>query len=366
MNKKNLDQALAALADALASQENPNTVVGPMEFIKKLPWRSLSGDHINGGKITNFSSAGITDRASTEQLVITNDGVAIAAIKDNLIVNGDIAAKTVKADVLEVKEIKADIKLEKDAPITFGGANVYGKGLLWTSKDYTKQFVFQSNPDRFFSTEFLDVQKGKGFSVNGIKVLDEAELGTTVVKSNLREVGRLKGLIVDGSMSINQYMYYNSSSDRLGLGTEEPNAALSICDQGIEIVLGSSEYSNAAIGVFNSADLEIVTDNTPRITIKAGGDIDLGNKNTSPIKVSVNGTLSINVRTPDPRTDLHVSGAIKFNNTLHLKGSEPPSSGSFNQGDIVWNSNPQQRHFVGWICTQGGTPGIWNQFGEIK
>jgi hypothetical protein len=76
--------------------------------------------------------------------------------------------------------------------------------------------------------------------------------------------------------------------------------------------------------------------------------------------------MGVNVGTPDPRTNLHVGGAIKFNDTLHLKGTRTPEGGSFKQGDIVWNSEPQQRQFIGWVCIQSGTPGIWAAFGEIR
>jgi hypothetical protein len=76
--------------------------------------------------------------------------------------------------------------------------------------------------------------------------------------------------------------------------------------------------------------------------------------------------MGVNVGNIDPRASLHVGGALKFNDTLHLKGNRPPEGGGFKQGDIVWNSEPQQRHFVGWVCIQSGNPGIWTGFGEIK
>lgn len=242
--------------------------------------------------------------------------------------------------------------------------DVSGKGFLWAGQGNTKQFIF--NNDKFFSSETIDLGKDKSISINNIKVLDSTELGQTVTKSNLREVGRLKGLLVDGSMSVNQYMFYDARTDRLGLGTDQPNAAVSICDQGVEIMLGASEFNKAAIGTFNSTDVELVTDNTVRVSIGANGNIVLGNRNFGPIQVLVQGTLGVDVNTPDPRVKLHVNGAVKFNDKLHLSGTAPPDGGSFNVGDIVWNSNPQQRHYVGWICTQAGNPGIWNQFGEIK
>ncbi len=274
---------------------------------------------------------------------------------DNLsaLLNDILAEKNQDTNIVELSYLK------------FNG-DIEGKGLIWAGRGHTKQFVYQPSPDRFFSSETIDLAKDRAVTINGVKIIDDKELGTSITKSSLREVGRLRGLIVDGSLSVNQFLYYNATSDRLGLGTEEPNAALSICDQGVEIVIGSREYNKAGIGVYNSSDLELITDNTTRITISAGGNIELGNRNNGPIQVLVHGTMGINVGTPDPRTNLHIGGAIKFNDTLHLKGTRPPEGGSFKQGDIVWNSEPQQRHYVGWICIQSGNPGIWAQFGEIR
>jgi len=266
-------------------------------------------------------------------------------------------------DILSEKN--QDTNIVELSYLKFNG-DIEGKGLIWAGRGHTKQLVYQPSPDRFFSSETIDLAKDRAVTINGIKIIDDKELGTSITKSSLREVGRLRGLIVDGSLSVNQFLYYNATSDRLGLGTEEPNAALSICDQGVEIVIGAREYNKAGIGVYNSSDLELITDNTTRVTISAGGNIELGNRNNGPVQVLVHGTMGINVATPDPRTSLHIGGAIKFNDTLHLKGTRPPEGGSFKQGDIVWNSEPQQRNYVGWICIQSGNPGIWAQFGEIR
>ena len=264
-------------------------------------------------------------------------------------------------DILSTKN--QDTNIVELSYLKFNG-DIEGKGLIWAGSGYTKQFVYQ--PNHFFSSESIVLAKDKTLSIDGVEVLSDKALGASITKSNLREVGRLKGLVVDGSFNVNGYLFFNATADRLGLGTDQPNAAFSICDEGVELVLGSRQSTKGGIGTFNSADLELVTDNTARLIIKAGGDIELGNKNNGPVKVSVNGSLGINVGTTDPRSALHVGGAIKFNDTLHLKGSAAPDSGSYNQGDIVWNSHPQPRGYVGWICIKGGAPGMWNPFGEIK
>ena len=244
--------------------------------------------------------------------------------------------------------------------------DINGKGILWTGQGYNKQFIFSSNPDRFFLSETLDLARGKSISINNIDVLSEKELGPTVTKSNLREVGHLKGLIVDGGFRVNQYLVYDANTDRLGLGTEEPKAALDIVDQNIEIVIGASDPNVGFIGTFNSTDLELGTDNTARITIQAGGNIVLGNPSQGDSKVTVLGKLGVNVSSIDPRSSLHVNGALKFNDKLHLSGNSEPTSGAFNEGDIVWNADPRPGKFVGWVCTRAGNPGVWNGFGRIE
>ncbi len=273
-------------------------------------------------------------------------------------------------DVLSqaLKQLAADKTATFDKPFldfhAAQGESNFGKGIIFSGQGTTKQFIL-TEPDRFFSSENIDLAKDKGFLVNGIKVLDSKELGTTVTKSNLREVGRLRGLIVDGSVSVDNYLYYNSSINRLGLGTEAPNSALSVAEMGIEVMLGTSDESHGIVGTFASTDFDIVTDNTSRISVKANGDIGLGNPNRSPIQVTVNGKLSVGVRTPDPNVDLHVAGAVRLNNKLHMISDLPPMKGTFNKGDIVWNANPQPKGCIGWVCTRAGDPGEWNPFGII-
>lgn len=373
MNQDRIDQALSALGFALKEQQDQNPLNNPLAFVAKMPKRCLTGDHINGGTILKFKSSGITDSATKEQLLIedgkvTVPSLVVSRIVGDLNVDGNVNAnevvsKTITADVLNVKEIKADIQFEKSTPIVFDSDR--GIGMLWKSKDYTKQFVFNRNPDKFFSSESIDLGKGKKFSVNGITVLSDTELGATVTKSNLRTVGRLNGLIVDGSAIINDYLFYDSNTDRLGLGTDEPNGTLSIAEDGIELVFGTKDSTVGYFGTYGSNNLNIVTDNTPRILLSAGGDIQLGNPKNPPVRVSVHGKLAVKVANPDPEVDLHVNGAIKFNGKMHRYDKSYPTAGAYNPGDIVWNIDPKVKSYVGWVCVKAGSPGLWEPFGKI-
>jgi hypothetical protein len=46
-------------------------------------------------------------------------------------------------------------------------------------------------------------------------------------------------------------------------------------------------------------------------------------------------------------------------------GSAAPTTGTWTQGDIVFNWSPTAGGFIGWVCTAGGPPGTWNTFGAI-
>jgi hypothetical protein len=246
-----------------------------------------------------------------------------------------------------------------------GETNI-GKGIIWTGDGPGKQITLNAKPDRFFISEHIDLSKEKQILIGGVKVLDEQELGPSVTKSNLTKVGRLKGLIVDGSLSVNQFLYYNSTLDRLGIGTDEPNATFSTYANGLEVMMGTTDDMHGMVGTYAGHDLDIVTSNTARIIVRANGNIDLGHPDKKPIQVKINGKLSVGVEVPDPAVDLHVSGPVRFNNKIHLSANAPPTSGTYNVGDIVWNAAPRVGVGIGWVCLRAGSPGLWYPFGEIK
>ena len=369
-----IDQALETLALALKDLEPKPPVINYRDIVNSIPLRALSGDHIAGGVIRNFASSGITDTSMTAQINISDNGVAITALNVTNIVNDVIFDKsitvngTVKVNRLEVNELQADLRIERSSSLEFKAEKnnpVYGKGLLWIGNGYTKQWVYNTEPDCFFSSESINLASGKSITISGVTALTATSIGSGIEKSNLREVGRLRSLNVEGDVNFNNNIYYNASSRRLGLGTDTPHAAISIADNNIELVLGGTQESHGAIGTFTSSDLELVTDNIARITVRSNGDIILGNTNKPPAQVSVHGKLAIGVNTPDPSVDLHVSGAIKFSNNRHAAGEAAPIYGSFTHGDIVWNTKPTPGGWIGWVCIGSGTPGTWIEFGAV-
>jgi hypothetical protein len=375
MAENNLDKAIAYLGTSL--QTLVQQANGPVDYIdlpNKIPKRSLSGDHINGGTIIKFASTGIKDEATSPQILVKDSAVefkniVVDTVKGSLVVENAITAKTLSVDILEVREIKTEMKLGQSASLEVqvsAGENLIGKGMLLKGQGPTKQFIFNINPDKFVSTEHIELIKDREYRIDGNAVLSATALGSSVVKSNIRELGRLRGLIVDGTVTLGQYAFFNDTTNRFGLGIESPNAGLSVCEDGIEVMLGTYENNRGMVGTYASTPFDLVTDNTSRINISTNGNILLGNRTQAPIEVQVHGKMSLGVKSMDPRVDLHVAGSVKFQDHIHQYMDTAPDNGTYNRGDIVWNTNPEVGKCVGWVCVRAGSPGSWMPFGEIK
>jgi hypothetical protein len=355
-----------------------NIDVNWVDFIKKIPNRALSGDLINGGTIRNFASAGIKDVATSNKILIKDEAVFIDTMEVKNFRGSVQVEKTLKtaelevegllkAGKIEVRELKADLRLERTTPLEFKTSAenpVYGKGMIWSGTGSTKQFILHE-PDILFSTENINLNSGKSYMIDKIKVLDIKELGSSIVKSNLKEVGTLKNLSVSGDVVFNSHIFYNHVSGRLSIGTEEPNSNFSIVENNVELQLGIKEGKRIILGSYGYHDVDIISDNTTRMTVGADGNIVLGNKNSPPTTVHIHGKIGVGVNQIDPNVDLQVKGSIKFNNKTHAHGEQAPEQGSYNVADIVWNLEPRTGRPVGWVCVRGGTPGDWKPFGIV-
>ncbi|GJQ44053.1 MAG: hypothetical protein JETCAE03_35510 [Ignavibacteriaceae bacterium] len=57
------------------------------------------------------------------------------------------------------------------------------------------------------------------------------------------------------------------------------------------------------------------------------------------------------------------TGSLELNNNSITYASSAPTTGTWKQGDIVFNSGVDDEGYAGWVCTSAGTPGTWYQFG---
>ena len=434
-----------------------------------------------------FSSQGIDDLATQPSLTVTNGRITV--------------------DTIEPKK-----------EIIFAANNlseVEGKGIKWSDGRKTKSFIFKNG--MISSDLSINLSEDKDFQINSTSVLNFTELGNTVTKSNLKQLGTLKNLRVSGSAELGDFVFVNSDLNRIGINTDSPMLALGLRENGVEVSIGSNKSETGTIGTTSSSHLDIVTDNTPRITISRQGDvrihgklivddlvtertpwmmfketttqtnygkgilwsglkgpnkqfvlqtspdrlfstesIDLGQErvymidreivlnkttlgrtvtessltklgvleelqvagdaaiarrlstnqieigrfvlNENELKVlnnfsitrndvvdfsinqnitignsanlnrpvSIFGNLSIGLAQPQEGVSLTVEGPVSFDRKKFQVGNSTPTSGLYNKGDIVWNSDPKPTDYIGWVCVTSGSPGYWLPFGAIS
>jgi len=359
-------QGLAELGNAL------EVIANRVVPVQRIEDRQLTGNAIQGGKITQFRSTGITDSANKTILLVDNNGITVDTVNTDTI-DGDVTvtgALTVAGHLecksLHVDELTADIRQQRSDSLMFDSSNgdsPIGKGLVWQGEGTIKSFILQTNPSRLYSSEPIDLHREASYQIDNVTVLTADTLGETITKSSLRKVGRLQGLTVDGDVNIDDFVFWDGGAMRLSIGTEAPNGQLSISSEVAEFIVDPI-HESVKLGTYSTSELQVITDNTPRITISPYGHVTIGQQSNSDTKVSVFGKVGFGVS--NPSTNFEVAGPIKFEGKKFGRGSAAPATGLWSKGDIIWNNEPVPGGWIGWICVREGTPGEWKPFGHIE
>jgi len=300
---------------------------------------------------------GILDN-TTQQVLVLND--------DHVILRGNVKIHGVlDVGLVRTTEIISDSRYEKKFLVFAApeGTQLAGTGLLWQDKIQNKQLVYRTNPDCFFLSEHVDLPNEKAYLIGGQPVITATELGASITKSNLRNIGTLDKLNVAGNVNFGDFVF--STRQRFSIGREDGDAVFSVFDEpnNVQIILEGNEDGRAKIGTFNNKGVDIVVGNQTRLTVGTNGNIVLGRESNSNTLINLYGKVGVDVK--NPSEEFEVSGNIKFQNKLFAVGDRAPTVGSYQVGDIVWNSGPMISNYIGWVCTMGGSPGTWAPFGQI-
>jgi hypothetical protein len=308
------DSVSTIVADRMNEFIFPENSIDPRAL--KIQDFKLSGDHISGGIIENFSSLGIEDRASQVALTILDESIVVEnnlltkdmtvegsmTINGNFIVNGQVPENT-----------------------------EFFKTLVTQTTNNTLQSINQSLFSNYSSTIFDKIRQ-EGLDLNkitfdGSEIITSNALGPAVVNSNLQTLGELKELRVSGESLITQTLYVTSK--RVGINTIEPSAALTVWDDEIEIVAKKKSRDTALLGTSRQQKLVLTANNKNNIILSEDGSAQID--------------------------DLHI-GPMRFT-TANL----PPNFNS-ERCHVVWNTNPNPGGPLGWICLGGAN---WANFGII-
>jgi hypothetical protein len=294
----------------------PSKAVDPRELI-------IPADNINGGVFKAFESTGIQDRATQCQITLQDD---------NTVVENKLIAQEL--------HVVGAITIEKDA--VFKG-NVTVEGVMAQDSAFVKQIVdivadhfnkkyedgtFDQYTDRVFMRIAEEGIDASIVLVGQNPVVDfGGTLAPTVVNSNLQSVGALKELQVIGETLLDQTLYV--SNKRVGINTIEPERALDLWDQEVQIIAGKRQKDTAIFGTIRDQNLIISANGKEQLTVGSDGSVTVKN--------------------------------VNIGRTNHSSAPRMPTDNR-PMGHIVWNENPAIGAPIGWVSLGGAR---WSAFGLI-
>lgn len=219
--------------------------------------------------------------------------------------------------------------------------DVTDKGLFWTSGTTSAKLVYAGNK-KIFTDAHLDLGLDSTYKIHGSTVLSATALGGGVSSSNLRKVGRLEKLSVDGDTNLGDFAFFNTVANRLGLGTEEPTHDISIVSNNVEIGIGSPRYNLAVLGAVSNHDVSIITDNIPRITVKNNGEVIIGDIVNREGVVKIYGTLQVDSVVSDTRIERSSSLTFVPNLDTSVYGKGIVWAGGDTQKEMVLRADPDR------------------------
>lgn len=196
--------------------------------------------------------------------------------------------------------------------------------------------------DRLWADSNLDLSADHVYKIDNTPILSANELGVTVTKSNLREIGTLKTLEVSGTTTLAEFAHFNSANGRLGLGTTDANASISILDNDVEIAIGSPEPGIAHFGTYSTSDVAIISDNIPRILVKSNGEVIIGSESGKSGVLRVHGSLHVDNFVSDTRVERTSSLEFKANRDASIYGLGLLWTAERNNKELIMRSDPDR------------------------
>jgi hypothetical protein len=307
-----------------------------------------------GSPATNLATIG--SNSNHDVGIITDNITRILVKNSGEVVIGDPIGKNGVVRIngsLYVDNLISDTRLDRSSPLQFQATtdqSIYGLGISWIGTGANRQLIMMSGPDRIYSSESIDLAEDKMFYINGRPVVTSTSLGSSILQSNLTTVGALQNLTVIGNTELHGAV--DASNSIITVGT---------------LVFNNGEQS-VTIGTNGINSSGTVTISSQESLILSGNkdSIEIGSKTNNRKPIKVFGPLSVGINNPDPTVNFSVNGDVSIGNKRFTNGTASPTSGSYELGDICWNSNPVAANYIGWVCVSAGNPGQWLPFGEIK
>jgi hypothetical protein len=258
-----------------------------------------------------------------------------------------------------------------------------------------------------------NVHIGYGSTTGGIGLKIESDtLNTGVISANNCVFGRVDntdiGLIIDGNAALDSFVfnacYFGGKTATVQLGQSSSgvvrNAVLNGCHYECRNSNGSAiEIYNVRGGGINGGSIQGYGTLVNGIIFKSGTTTRRFNvfgieansvltnfynnegattledcilqaciKTGTAVTNQFSGTFTSCQRFDETkfRLDSIVPENIYLGGRKHTYGTVAPTTGTWNQGDVVYNTTPSASGYMGWTCVTSGSPGTWKGFGAIQ
>lgn len=266
-------------------------------------------DHLITELSKNFQSTGITDQASATQLTVM-DGVVVVegeTVTKDLSVEGN---STIKGTLV----VKGDLGVQGRIAVDNRAWQELSEHVGSVTYDRIKQDFAQELTQSMLETvrEGIDI---KHVTVDGHPLISGNALSPSIKQTNITVVGALENLQVDGHVNLRDTVTVNRG--RVGINTEDPDSALSVWDEEVNVSLGKLSKNTAFVGTGRK------------------GSLVLGTNRQNHIEIDAEGLTTIQ--------KLRVG-----RNTISWSAETPGYSGT--KGDVVFNVNATADGVFAWIC----------------
>lgn len=234
-------------SDAISSFKFPDSSI-PFASLN-LDGAQLPAAKIDSGIVAQFNSTGISDTASKTQLVVTDDGI--------------VTTNNITAENLLIDDNAFFKNITVDGNFSIAGLDIFVKSI---ANETAAIYVAQS--DR----RDIDIS-GRNIVYGDRMILNSDTLGPQIINSNIRRLGNLQELSVEGQAIIHETLVV--TNNKVGINTESASGALSVWDEDAEFTLVKHSPKTMYAGSTRITDVVLGSNNQEQIGLKTNGVIEL-------------------------------------------------------------------------------------------
>lgn len=256
VNELTLDPVwLEKIETVINQQVVQKTIAGLSSIDLRVIIKQSVDEAVNSLKTTIFKS-----------IQSQSEAVELTVLDQHVVVENNLTAKDITAvNSVVVKDLVVKGSINTDNQSWTALANkISDQTFNKLNEDWKTALVAQVKDA--ISGQGIDFSNVK---VDGVSLIDNGKLSSSIVDSNLRSIGTLQKLNVSGTASLNDTVTVNKH--RVGINTQEPDMALSLWDEEITISVGKLKSQTGFVGTTRKQGLAIGVNKTPAIEISDEG-----------------------------------------------------------------------------------------------